>query len=49
MPLKEISHLVGHANTRVTELVYRKELRPMLTVARAPWMRYSAKPAIAER
>jgi hypothetical protein len=25
------AHLVGHANTRVTELVYRKELRPMLT------------------
>ena len=31
MPIEEISHLVGHANTRVTELVYRKELRPMLT------------------
>ena len=23
--------LAGHANTRVTKLVYRKELRPMLT------------------
>ena len=31
MPIEEISHLVGHANTRVTEQVYRKELRPMLT------------------
>ena len=31
MPIDEISHLVGHANTRITELVYRKELRPMLT------------------
>ena len=31
MPIEDISHLVGHANTRVTELVYRKELRPMLT------------------
>jgi len=31
MPLEDIAHLVGHANTRVTELVYRKELRPVLT------------------
>jgi integrase len=29
--IETISHLVGHANTRVTELVYRKELRPVLT------------------
>jgi hypothetical protein len=25
MPIEDIAHLVGHANTRVTELVYRKE------------------------
>ena len=31
MPIEDIAHLVGHANTRVTELVYRKELRPVLT------------------
>jgi integrase len=31
MPIEEIAHLVGHANTRVTELVYRKELRPVLS------------------
>jgi integrase len=30
-PIEDIAHLVGHANTRVTELVYRKELRPVLT------------------
>lgn len=30
MSIEGISHLVGHANTRVTELVYRKELRPLL-------------------
>ena len=29
--IEDISHLVGHASTRVTEQVYRKELRPMLT------------------
>ena len=31
MPIEDISHLVGHANTAVTERVYRKELRPVLT------------------
>ena len=31
MPIEDIAHLVGHVNTRVTELVYRKELRPVLT------------------
>jgi hypothetical protein len=31
IPIEDIAHLVGHANTRVTELVYRKELRPVLT------------------
>ncbi len=31
MPIEDIAHLVGHANTRVTELVSRKELRPVLT------------------
>jgi hypothetical protein len=31
MAIEDIAHLVGHANTRVTEHVYRKELRPVLT------------------
>jgi hypothetical protein len=31
MPIEDIAHLVGHANTRVTELVCRKELRPVLS------------------
>lgn len=31
MPIEDIAHLVGYANTRVTELVYRKELLPVLT------------------
>lgn len=31
MPIEDIAHLAGHANTRVTEPVYRKELRPVLT------------------
>jgi hypothetical protein len=29
--IEEISRLVGHASTVVTEKVYRKELRPVLT------------------
>lgn len=36
VPLEEISRLVGHASTVVTQLVYRHELRPVLqTGARA--------------
>jgi len=31
MPIEDIAHLVGHANTRTTEKVYRKKLRPVLT------------------
>jgi len=30
VPLEEISRLVGHKNTTVTELVYRKQLRPVM-------------------
>ena len=30
MPLDEISRLVGHSSTAVTELVYRKQIRPVL-------------------
>jgi site-specific recombinase XerD len=29
--IEEIARLAGHSTTRVTELVYRKELRPALT------------------
>jgi integrase len=30
VPLEEIARLVGHSSTRTTEVVYRKELRPVL-------------------
>ncbi|GGK69623.1 hypothetical protein Ppa06_37140 [Planomonospora parontospora subsp. parontospora] len=30
IPLENISRLVGHRNTSVTETVYRKQLRPIL-------------------
>lgn len=30
LPLEEISRLVGHSSTEVTEQVYREELRPVL-------------------
>ena len=29
--IEEIAHLVGHATTRTTEIVYRRELRPVIT------------------
>jgi site-specific recombinase XerD len=31
--IEEIAHLVGHGSTSVTERVYRKELRPVITRA----------------
>jgi integrase len=31
VPLEEIARLVGHGSTKVTEMVYRKQLRPILT------------------
>jgi integrase len=30
MAIEEISHLVGHSSTVVTETVYRRELRPVI-------------------
>jgi hypothetical protein len=29
--IEEIARLVGHASTRTTEVVYRRELRPIIT------------------
>ena len=29
--IEEIAHLVGHTSTRTTEVVYRRELRPVIT------------------
>jgi integrase len=31
IPVEEIARLAGHSNTRTTEVVYRRELRPVLT------------------
>jgi integrase len=31
VPLEDIARLVGHRNTTVTELIYRKQLRPVMT------------------
>jgi integrase len=30
--IEEIARLVGHASTRTTEVVYRRELRPVITI-----------------
>jgi hypothetical protein len=29
--IEQIARLVGHATTRTTEIVYRRELRPVIT------------------
>jgi hypothetical protein len=31
VPVEEIVRLAGHSSTRTTEVVYRRELRPVLT------------------
>ena len=31
VPVEEIARLAGHTSTRTTEIVYRRELRPILT------------------
>jgi integrase len=31
VPVEEIARIAGHSSTRTTEVVYRRELRPMLT------------------
>lgn len=31
VPLEAIARVVGHSSTKVTELVYREQLRPVLT------------------
>lgn len=55
VPLEEISRLVGHSNTAVTELVYRHELRPVIqTGAQAMDARFGVgsvptEPQVSER
>jgi hypothetical protein len=31
VPLEEIARLAGHASSRTTEVIYRRELRPVIT------------------
>jgi integrase len=31
VPVEEIARLAGHSSSRTTEIVYRRELRPVLT------------------
>jgi integrase len=31
VPVEEIARLAGHANSRTTEVIYRRELRPVIT------------------
>lgn len=31
VPVEEIARLAGHASSRTTEVIYRRELRPVIT------------------
>ena len=45
VPVEEIARLAGHSNTRTTELVYRRELRPVLTTGAEAIDRLFQKPS----
>ena len=42
VPVEEIARLAGHASLRTTEVVYRRELRPVITTALRSWTRSSS-------
>lgn len=44
LPLDDISRLVGHSSTAVTELVYRKQIRPVLQMGATTMDRVFATP-----
>jgi integrase len=46
VPLEEISRLVGHSSTVVTELVYRKQLRPWSRAGPSRWTGCSERRAV---
>jgi hypothetical protein len=41
VPVEGIAHLVGHGSTSRTETVYRKELRPVISIGAKSWTAYS--------
>jgi integrase len=45
VPVEEIARLAGHSNTRTTEVVYRRELRPVLTTGAEAMDRLFGSPA----
>ena len=46
VPVEEIARLAGHSNTRTTEVVYRRELRPVLTTGAEAMDRLFRKPSV---
>jgi integrase len=43
--VEEIARVVGHASSKVTETVYRHQLRPVMTTAPRKWTHYCSTPA----
>jgi hypothetical protein len=41
VPVEEIAQLAGHASSRTTEVIYRPELRPVVTTGLKSWTRSS--------
>lgn len=49
VPVEEIARLVGHSNTATTELIYRKELRPVITEGATNMSKIFTTPTGTER
>jgi integrase len=46
VPVEEIARLAGHSNSRTTEVVYRRELRPVLTTGAEAMDRLFRSPSV---
>ncbi len=49
VPVEEIARLAGHSNTRTTEVVYRRELRPVLTTGAEAMDKLFPSPSVPVR
>jgi hypothetical protein len=49
VPVEEIARLAGHTSTRTTKVVYRRELRPILTTGAEIMDTIFTRPTSSER
>lgn len=49
VPVEEIARLAGDASSRTTDIIYRRELRPVITIGPRSWTRFSVRGEDEER